>query len=122
MTVAARFAAASAAFALVLAACVAPPKQRYDAVIYSTRDRPPDKPGESLNKSMMCSCTRCEVATCCREFDQEQPQSEGKCEDYDFERCGGIEVSSCEGRCFQHRWRAPVDVGCADSRPDACCN
>jgi hypothetical protein len=116
--------AGAAFFSAASMACIAPPKQRYDAVIYQTRDRPHDKPGESLNKSMMCSCTRCEVATCCREFDQDQPQDTAKCDSYDFEKCGGagIEVSSCEGRCFQHRWRAPVDKGCEGTRPDACCN
>ncbi len=72
---------------------------------------------------MMCSCTRCEVATCCRELEQDQPQSSQKCSSYDFEKCGAaLAVSSCEGRCYQHRWRKQKDGDCEQDRPPECCH
>jgi hypothetical protein len=68
----------------------------------------------------MCSCQVCAPARCCREFDQDEPELEKCADGYDFSRCG-MAVTSCEGRCFQHRWRTRVEVGCAASRPDKCC-
>ncbi len=107
---------------LLLAACdIAPPKQQLDGRLRVTRKRPHKKPGASLEESMLCSCLRCEVAMCCNELEHEQQQSTQKCTSYDFESCGGLAVSSCEGRCFQHRWRTEQAVGCQASRPDACC-
>lgn len=107
---------------LVAAACdVPPPKQQLDGRLNITRKHPHKKPGASLQESMMCSCVRCEVASCCRELEQDEEQSTGKCDSYDFENCGGLSVSSCEGRCYQHRWRADQDVGCEGSRPEVCC-
>ncbi len=104
-----------------LACDVPAPKQQLDARIHFTRTRPHDKPGASLSKTMLCTCRRCEVASCCRELEQEQEQVAGKCQDYDFNKCGGLAVSSCEGRCYQHKWRADVALGCDDNRPESCC-
>lgn len=105
-----------------VAACdIPPPKQQLDTRLMITRKHPHKKPGASLTETMMCSCVRCEVASCCKELDQEQEQSSEKCTSYDFEKCGGLAVSSCEGRCFQHRWRADASAGCEASRPEACC-
>lgn len=84
--------------------------------------RVPDKPGASLTKTEMCSCMRCEPSACCRELEQDTPEVDKDCADgYDFSKCE-MAVSSCESSCFQHRWRARVEVGCAASRPDNCCH
>jgi hypothetical protein len=70
----------------------------------------------------MCTCNACEPRECCRELEQDQPEVDEKCADgYDFSRCG-LAVSSCESRCFSHRWRTRVDVGCDASRPAECCH
>jgi len=87
------------------------------------RKTPPSKPGHTLSQSMMCSCTRCEPASCCRELEQDTPSNNEKCGDgYDFSKCGGIAVSSCGSRCFEHRWRADVNEGCNSKRPRECCH
>ena len=107
---------------LLANACdVPPPKQQLDGRLNITRKHPHKKPGASLSESMMCSCVRCEVATCCKELEQEEQQSTEKCTSYDFENCGGLAVSSCEGSCYQHRWRADAETGCDASRPPVCC-
>ncbi len=106
----------------MLAACdVPPPKQQTSVSLEVRRKRPHKEPGASLAETEMCSCVRCEVASCCKELEADDEQAAGKCSSYDFESCGGLAVSSCEGRCFQHRWRADRGVGCSESRPASCC-
>lgn len=115
------FLAATGLLFLAAACDIPAPKQQLDARLVVTRKHPHKKPGASLTETMMCSCVRCEVASCCKELEQEEEQSAAKCNSYDFESCGGLAVSSCEGRCFQHRWRADLEAGCDASRPAACC-
>jgi hypothetical protein len=82
--------------------------------------RPPPKPGESITHTMMCRCQACEPTSCCRELDQEQPADD--CADgTDFSKCG-MQISSCESRCFEHTWRVRVEVGCDAQRPPECCH
>ena len=72
---------------------------------------------------MMCSCLRCQPASCCRELEQERPENTEKCgNDYDFSQCKGIAVTSCQSRCFEHRWRSDASKGCSDKRPPDCCH
>lgn len=108
---------------VLLAACdIPPPKQQLDARLKITRKHPHDEPGASLTETELCSCVRCEVASCCREYEQEQEQPAAACDSYDFEKCNaGMAVSSCEGRCYQHKWRADREAGCEASRPKVCC-
>jgi hypothetical protein len=84
--------------------------------------RAPPRPGESITHTMMCSCQVCEPERCCRELEQDRPEPSADCADgYDFSKCE-MPVSSCNSRCFQHRWRTRVEVGCAGSRPTNCCH
>jgi len=83
--------------------------------------RPPPKPGESITHTIMCSCKACEPRSCCRELEQDQPELEDCSDGYDFSKCE-MAVSSCDSRCFQHRWRTRVETGCEASRPDRCCH
>jgi hypothetical protein len=70
----------------------------------------------------MCSCTSCEPNSCCRDLEKDAPPIDTGCaEGYDFSKCQ-TQVQSCEGRCFQQRWRARVEVGCESARPKNCCN
>ena len=83
---------------------------------------PPPKPGESITHTQMCSCVRCEPDSCCHELEQDRPEDNAECANgYDFSKCE-MAVSSCDSRCYQHRWRTRVEVGCESSRPDVCCH
>ena len=83
--------------------------------------RAPPKPGESITHTQMCSCKVCEPASCCRELEQDAPEMQPCADGLDFSNCQ-MEVSSCDTRCFQHRWRTHIEIGCAGSRPDKCCH
>lgn len=84
--------------------------------------RPPPRPGESITHTQMCSCLVCEPVSCCHELDADAPEVQTDCADgYDFSKCE-MAVSSCDSNCFQHRWRARVEIGCLASRPDKCCH
>ena len=83
--------------------------------------RVPDKPGASITHTMMCSCVACEPQDCCHELEQDQPELQQCADGYDFSNCEMV-VSSCRSSCFQHRWRARIEVGCAASQPDRCCH
>jgi hypothetical protein len=83
--------------------------------------RAPPKPGESITHTQMCSCKVCEPKSCCTELEQDAPEMQQCADGYDFSKCQ-MEVSSCDTRCFQHRWRTHVEIGCAGSRPDTCCH
>ncbi|MEZ4440478.1 MAG: hypothetical protein R3B72_15380 [Polyangiaceae bacterium] len=109
--------------ALLLVACDVPPPTSPTAGVRLRGDgRVPPKPGDSITKTMMCSCNVCEPASCCRELEQDRPEIDDGCADgYDFSACDTT-VSSCGASCFQHRWRTEVAVGCAASRPDRCCH
>jgi len=110
------------ALAIALIIGCGPPPTSPPAELVTTRRHPPPKPGESITHTMMCSCTKCEPAHCCRELEQDQPEMQKNCADgYDFSKCE-MAVSSCDSRCFQHRWRTRVEVGCEASRPDLCCH
>jgi hypothetical protein len=90
--------------------------------LQDVRRRLPDKPGASITKTEMCSCSVCEPAACCHELEQDAPEVQKDCANgYDFSKCE-MAVSSCESSCFQHRWRTRVEVGCAGSRPATCCH
>lgn len=43
---------------------------------------------------------------------------------YDFtqsEACN-LAVPSCASRCFEHHWRADVNLGCEATKPERCCS
>jgi hypothetical protein len=111
---------ACAAATLVAACDVPPPRQGGGVAFDRYRDKPPPKPGESITHTRMCSCKVCRPDSCCRELEEEAPQLERCADDYDFSDCG-MAVSSCDSRCFQHRWRTRIEVGCTKSRPRGCC-
>jgi hypothetical protein len=102
------------------AACAIEEPHSPDATLTARRP-PPKKPGESITHTMMCSCRVCEPTSCCHELDQDRPELESCADGYDFSRCG-MSVTSCDSRCFQHRWRTQVEAGCQASRPDRCCH
>ena len=107
------------AIELLVACSVAAPKQGGEPV-FTKAPPPPPKPGESISGTMMCTCKSCEPARCCVE-EQDAPEVQ-KCSDgYDFSRCGGMEVKSCDARCFKHRWRIRVDQTCEETPPATCC-
>ncbi|HZO13128.1 MAG TPA: hypothetical protein VFB62_07710 [Polyangiaceae bacterium] len=109
----------AASLLVVLACSVEAPRSPVAGL--TTVGAPPRKPGESITQTQMCSCKMCEPVSCCHELDEDRPELE-KCGDgYDFSRCG-MPVTSCDSRCFQHRWRTRVEVGCASSRPEKCCH
>jgi len=83
---------------------------------------PPKKPGASITGTKMCTCTACEPESCCVEDDGEQPETADCANSYDFTNCGNaMTISSCESRCFRHRWRASTETDCEAERPDKCC-
>ncbi|HHH11977.1 MAG TPA: hypothetical protein ENK23_07895 [Sorangium sp.] len=85
-------------------------------------ERPPPRPGESISRTVMCSCVMCEPESCCRELEQDAPQTDKECaRGYDFSKCE-MAVSSCDSRCFRHRWRTRVESGCDNTRPEKCCH
>jgi hypothetical protein len=118
----ARWFATAAALATLLSLPSCGPKTASGPSGSGKPRRPPPKPGESITHTIMCSCKVCEPDSCCRELEQEQPGiAEGCADGYDFSKCE-MAVSSCDSRCFQHRWRTRVDKGCAASRPKTCCD
>lgn len=109
-------------FLLLAIGCTTAPPTSPDAKLTIYDDRVPPKPGESISKTAMCSCTVCEPATCCRELEQDRDDIDKDCADgYDFSKCE-TNVSSCGASCFQHRWRTRVEIGCEQTRPDRCCH
>ena len=83
--------------------------------------RIPPKPGESITHSQMCTCRACEIPTCCRELEQDVPETTDCADGYDFSKCE-LPVQSCTSRCFQHRWRIHVDESCEETKPGKCCD
>ena len=109
------------ALVALVASCVDTPEPSSAERFHGPR-RPPPKPGDSITKTMMCSCSACEPNACCRELEKDAPPIDKGCSDgYDFSKCQ-TQVQSCEGRCFQQRWRTNIDVGCDAGRPRTCCN
>src|SRR5581483_2215034 len=83
--------------ALVLAAACADtgPEPETAWAMHGER-RPPPKPGDSITKTMMCSCTSCQPNECCRELEKDAPPIDKDCaKGYDFSGCQ-TQVQSCE--------------------------
>jgi hypothetical protein len=113
------------ASALVVAgACSSDPGVQSGAICGGGRcGPPPKKVGHSLSNSELCTCRACEPASCCQ--DEQMDESDAGCpmDSYDFaasEACG-LAVPSCASRCFEHRWRADVALGCEATKPARCC-
>jgi hypothetical protein len=107
--------------AACLAACADTPEPETAWAMRGPR-RPPPKPGDSITKTIMCSCKSCEPSDCCRDLEKEAPPIDKECaKGYDFTGCQ-TPVQSCESRCFQQRWRVRIDVGCDAERPRGCCH
>ena len=108
--------------AIVVVGCPASRPTSPPATLTIRNKRPPARPGESISRTQMCSCIACEPNSCCRELEQDAPKTDKDCaKGYDFSKCE-MAVSSCDSRCFRHRWRTHVETGCERSRPDKCCH
>jgi hypothetical protein len=85
------------------------------------RPKPGPRPGSSITHTRMCECSACAEAHCCS--GAREPESAGQsCESYDFSKTGcGLEVESCQSRCFQRVWRVRLDQDCTEKRPSECC-
>jgi hypothetical protein len=112
------------ALVVVATACASGPERAAGALCGGGPCAPPPrKPGHSLTSSVLCSCRACEPHGCCEEKDTRDEDRGCPLDSYDFaanDSCA-LGVSSCESRCFVHRWRVPVAQGCQVDRPASCC-
>lgn len=95
----------------------------FPATTATTRPRPPPEIGSSITHTKACSCRACGEASCC--IDVKEPEllpQQGCGYGYDFSssECG-MQVQSCEGRCFERVWRVKLSQECDRTRPPECC-
>jgi len=108
----------------LVAACATsgPPSTSPIAIPASGTFHPPKKMGSSVTHSKMCKCRACSPAKCCQ-GPNEEDESAKKCDqDYDFSKPGcGMQIESCNSRCFEQVWRVSQEASCASKQPQGCC-